>query len=134
MKKVMVIGTVILFILVNVFSNVSSKDISTNEEPIEENVEPGRWNLGFILLRVTYMEFSIWYEVGFPGVKVKCVDKETGEIVSTGRTGFFGFYLFKFLSLGQDYKIIAVTDKYGTMSRTVKDLGFFQRVDILFII
>jgi hypothetical protein len=134
MKKVMIIGTVLLFILINISSGVSSKDISINEESIEENVEPRGWNLGFILLRVTYMEFSIWYKVGFYGQTVKCEDKETGEIIRTGKTGFFGFYLFKFLPMGHDYKITAITDKYGTMSRTVKNLGFFQRVDILFII
>ena len=127
--------TVGISILVIGFSNLPSaisKNVSIYTESIEkDNSEV--WGLGFILCRVTYFEIGIWIELGLRGQKVKCIDLDTGEVVSQGKTRIFGFFLFKFLPIGHDYKIIADTI-YGEDSKKVEDLFLFQKVTFTFII
>lgn len=124
-KGILAIG--IIFLLIG-FSGVSSKDVSNYKDTIEENIDSGGWNLGFVLGRVTYFDRPTkwWYSVN--GGRVECINFDTGEVVAQGKTGFFGFYLFTFLPMGYDYKIISYF-KYSHLSRKVEDLGFFQRID-----
>ena len=102
------------------------------EESVEKD-DSRDLNLGFILCRITYLEIGIWWETGYYGQNVELIDLDTDEVIAQGKTGFFGYIFFPFLPLGHDYKITAYTE-YGTDSRKVKDLGFFQKVVICFII
>jgi len=108
-----------------------NKSKSLGEESIKKD-DSGDLNLGFILCRITYIEIGIWWETGFHGQKVELKDLDKGEVITQGKTGFFGFIFFPFLPIGHDYRITAYTD-YGTDSRKIEDLGLFQKVKICFI-
>jgi hypothetical protein len=79
------------------------------------------------------METWSWFIIGMPGQEVECIDLNTGEVVYQGKTRIFGYFLFNFLTLGHDYKIITYTE-YGKMSKKINDLDFFQKVELLIII
>jgi hypothetical protein len=126
-KKGLVVGIIVMFIGVSV---CSSKDASICKDAIEENIDSGGWNLGFILGRVTYFEIASMWEYSVKGEIVECIDIDTGEVIAQVKTGFFGFYLFAFLPMGYDYKIISYFE-YSKLSGKVEDLGFFQRIDFM---
>ena len=132
LRKSLVVGVAILFIGICILPIVSSKDESIRNRSIEQESDSGDKGLGFILCRVTYFEIGIWIELGLPGQNVKCINIDTGEVVRQGKTRVFGFYLFKFLPMGRDYKIIADTI-YGKESKKVEDLFLFQKVEFTFI-
>ena len=131
MKKTIVIGVIALFIFVGVQPAFTTEPVISTDIVKEDNSQD--INLGFILCRVTYIEIGIWWETGYYGQNVELIDLDTDEVIAQGKTGFFGYIFFPFLPLGHDYKITAYTG-YGTDSRKVKDLGFFQKVVICFII
>jgi hypothetical protein len=115
-------------------ANVQKKNkIKSFGEESSEKDDSRDIKLGFIFCRVCYMKIGEWFQFGLPGEKIECVDLDTGEVVAEGKTRIFGFYLFKFLPLGHDYKITAHYE-YGWDSKNVKDLGFFQKVEFVFII
>ena len=70
MKKLLVIGIIILFIVISVLPCVSSKDESNSNGLIEKDYDSGVWNLGFILCRLVEIELGTWYVYGYPGQSV----------------------------------------------------------------
>jgi hypothetical protein len=133
MKRGLVVGISILVIGVSVLSSVSSKEVTIYNKTIDEHNYSEDWNLGFILGRVTYFEIGIWLESGVFGEKIECIDLDTGEVVSQEKTGIFGFFLFKFLPIGHNYKIISYFE-YSQLSKKVENLGFFQIVKFTHVI
>jgi hypothetical protein len=115
-------------------ANVQKKNkIKVFGEESSEKEDSRDINLGFILCRVCYMRIGEWFQFGLPGQKIECVDLDTGEVVAEGKTRIFGYYLFKFLPLGHDYKITAHYE-FGWDTKKVNDLGLFQKVEFVFII
>jgi hypothetical protein len=132
-KKGLAASVVAALMLVTVLSVAGAANVITVNKELSEDDDSGSLNYGFILCRVCYMESPIWVKSSLPGQRVECVDLDTGELIAQGKTHVFGLFLFKFLPMGRDYKIIADTS-YWLDSKKIEDLGFFQYVEFLFII
>jgi hypothetical protein len=131
-RKGLVLGIILLFI--GVLSSVSSaNDTSEIKETVEENNDSGDWGFGFILCWATYTHVGGRTIYPLSREKVECIDLETGNVIKQGTTGLFGFYLFKFLPLGRDYKLTISTED-GSDSFIVSKLGLFEYVHLWFIL
>ena len=108
-------------------------DWNPAEEPFDiytvENKDSGEWGYGFILCFVSKGYVNGHHSGPLQGEVVKCIDLETGDVVRQERTGFFGFCLFKFLTIGNDYKLMVSSENIND-SFIVRDLVFFQMVDL----
>ena len=117
----------------NIFGvNENRKGSYTSIQDIIKDVNSSDFNFGFILCTVIYIDFYSRCRKITRNVNFELSDYDTGDVIEE-KTCFFGIYLFKFLSLGNNY-VINVTAAKGSDTVVVRNMGIFRIIPINFVI
>ena len=120
--KSLAVAVIVLFLGLAIQPSIAN-DLSVNTKSDVEN-EMREKGLGFISCFVFYIYFFA-RETRFAwNVEFELIDYDTGEIIEE-KTKLFGYYLFKFVPIGNNYTINIITPN-GNESISVPNLGFFH--------